>query len=86
MPKYHGSPVPESELRRAISAYGLVAGSIERIQEGCYALAYKIRYGEKNYIVRVRSEMATAQNVMFARKWGQAVSAFLYAPIAVGVN
>ena len=81
IPEYQGSPVPESDLRRAISAYGLVADSIERIPEGCYALVYKIRCEEKNYIVRVRSEMATAQDVMFARKWGQAVSAEVMVPV-----
>ena len=81
MPEYQGAPVPESELRRAIGAYGLVADSIERIPEGGYALVYKIRCGEKNYIVRVRSEMATAQDVMFARKWGKAVSAEVMIPV-----
>jgi len=83
MPEYQESPVPESELRRTIGAYGLVADSIERIQEGegCNALVYKIRCGEKNYMVRARSEMATAQDVMFARKWGQAVSAEVVVPV-----
>ncbi|MFC1719080.1 phosphotransferase enzyme family protein, partial [Candidatus Poribacteria bacterium] len=81
MPEYHGSPVLESELKKAISSYGLVADSIERIPEGCYALVYKIRCGEKKYIVRIRSEMATAQHVVFARKWGQAVSAEVVVPV-----
>jgi len=83
MPEYQESFVPESKLRKAIGAYGLVADSIERIQEGegCNALVYKIRCGEKNYMVRVRSEMATVQDVMFARKWGQAVSAEVVVPV-----
>ena len=81
MLEYQRSPVPESELRRAINAYGLVADSIERIPEGCYAQVYKIRCGEKKYISRVRNEMATAQDVMFARKWAQAVSAEVMVPV-----
>ena len=40
MPEYQENPVPESELRRAIGAYGLVADSIERIQEGCIRFCY----------------------------------------------
>lgn len=81
IPEYQCPSVPKNELRKAIAAYGLVADSIERIREGHYAQVYKIHCGEKTYVARVRSEMATAQNVMFARKWGQVVSAEVVVPV-----
>lgn len=73
--------ISESELKRAINAYGLVADSIERMAQGCYALVYKIRNGERTYVVRIRSKMAKAYDVIFARKWGQAVSAEVRVPV-----
>jgi Ser/Thr protein kinase RdoA (MazF antagonist) len=81
MSKLQSDYIQESELRKAIEAYGLVADSIERIPKGCYALVYKIRCGDKDYIVRIRNEMATEQDIIFARKWGQAVSAEVPVPI-----
>jgi Ser/Thr protein kinase RdoA (MazF antagonist) len=78
---FNSSPISETDLKRAIHAYGLVPDSIDEMTQGCYALVYKIQCGGKDSVVRIRNEMANASEVIFARKWGQAVCREVIVPV-----
>jgi len=64
----------ETQLRNALEAYGVTADAVSYMTRGTFAEVYRVKIGEDDFVARVRSPEAKAEDVVFSSYWAKEAS------------